>query len=272
MKKTIRDTLVSLIHYAGIAWLYRCSIGKNVPRVRVIAFHDIHNREWFETILARLVEEFHIVTPEQFEKSDFRTGVTNVLVTFDDGYESWVTVGLPTLQKYGVRGIFFINSGLLQVGEDQERAAQFTHDRLKVGERVLLKMEDADALRRAGHTIGGHTMHHTRLTEVSAEEVRKEVEEDKKFLETELATSLHHFAYPFGTHRDYSEATHRIVHSVGYTYLYSAEPGYCRDSGSLIPRTLIESEQSYQSLALWLYGAYDLFSLVKRCAVRYSSS
>ncbi len=271
MKKTIRDILILCIQFTGVAWLYRRLRCGSYPRVRVIAFHDVLDGSWFSGIITHLMDDYHVLTPEEFERRDFQKDRTNILITFDDGYASWVTTVLPVLRAHAIRGIFFTNSGLLAAAEAPDQGAAFVRERLMVGERVVLTKEGAVELAQAGQYIGGHTAYHTRLSERDSEEVFQEVSEDKAFLERSLGITMNHFAYPFGTYRDYSDMTHRGVRSTGYTYLYSAEPGFFREGEAVIPRTLIETGQSYESITRWLSGAYDVFSLLKRHVMGYSA-
>ena len=58
---------------------------------------------WFNDVVSMLVENFNVITPEQFRNREFDREKINVLLTFDDGYKSWVTTVLPILEENKIR-------------------------------------------------------------------------------------------------------------------------------------------------------------------------
>jgi peptidoglycan/xylan/chitin deacetylase (PgdA/CDA1 family) len=214
--------------------------------------------------MASIVQDFTVISPHEYEARVFNSKKIHILITFDDGYDSWVTICAPVLKKYGIQALFFVNSGLLALyGTDTEQSA-FVRENLMLSPKRTLSFDGMRFLMREGHTIGGHTENHKRLREVTHAVLVKEVQNDKKKIEHELGASISHFAYPFGARRDYSPETEQFVRSSGYSYVYIAEPGFVSNTDSHIPRTLIEKHQSYSELRLWMYGAYDLFTELKR--------
>jgi peptidoglycan/xylan/chitin deacetylase (PgdA/CDA1 family) len=264
MKHHIRNFSVALFAWSGVTTLYRVWSRRQGPLVRVIAFHDVHDTDWFETVISSLTREFQVITPLEFEMGAFSRERINVLISFDDGYASWVERCAPILHTHGVHALFFINSGLLDISHDHEKTDAFVSHQLKLSPKKPLTWEGAETLNREGHTIGGHTAHHVSLRNVPAEVVRSEVGEDKRVIEEKLGIRISHFAYPFGALRDYSHETERIIHECGYSFVYIAEPGFVRSGERHIPRTLIEKGQSYRDLRRWIYGSYDLFVNLKR--------
>jgi peptidoglycan/xylan/chitin deacetylase (PgdA/CDA1 family) len=264
MKHLLRNALIFFFTYTGIAPLYRKIIQNEGPLTRVVAFHDVDDGEWFRHIIASLAKEFHILSPHDFEQRTLHDKKINILITFDDGYKSWVDVCAPVLKEYGIKGLFFVNSGLLAAHGDEDATQTFVKENLRLSPKKTLSFEGMRELLREGHTCGGHTAHHRSLKGVAPDMVRSEVEDDKRVLEEELGVALRHFAYPFGTSKDYSGETEALIHSFGYTFVYIAEPGFSRVGGHHIPRTLVEKHQSYKSLARCMYGGYDIFVYLKR--------
>jgi peptidoglycan/xylan/chitin deacetylase (PgdA/CDA1 family) len=264
MKHATRDSIVLFFTYSGIAWLYRWWKRRRGPLVRVIGFHDVVDKSWFEALIKSLKRDMHILSPNDFAIRKFETKRMNILVTFDDGYESWIEVCAPVLKRYSVTALFFVNSKLVVSSADQEAIGAFVRESLRISPKRMIGKEGVDALLREGHTIGGHTASHMSLRNLSDTTVRHEVESDKYMLEETFGAPLEHFAYPFGTACDYSERTDTLIHNLGYPFVYTAEPGFYSKESMHIPRTLIENEQSYASLRGWLMGGYDLFSYLKR--------
>ncbi len=117
-----------------------------------------------------------------------------VVLTFDDGTEDAITRVLPALRKRGIRGAFFVCTGL-------------------VGTPGYLTWDEVRALAAAGMEVGSHSVHHARLADLDDEDLRRELVDSKRTLEAELGTPVDLIAYPFNSVR------RRVRHA-------AAEAGY----------------------------------------------
>ncbi len=97
--------------------------------------------------------------------------------------------------------------------------------------------------------------------------MKAEILEDKISLESKFATTLIDFAYPFGTHADHSEETKKAARTAGYSFIYTAEPGFFISADEHIPRLLLEEGQPISQVRRWILGSYDIFSKLK-CMMR----
>ncbi|MFF4774799.1 polysaccharide deacetylase family protein [Microtetraspora fusca] len=106
-----------------------------------------------------------------------KSPTTVVALTFDDGDRSHATAA-RLLEKHGLRGTFYVNSGDL-------------------GTPGKLSRRQVAAIAKAGHEIGGHTVNHERLTDLDPEEQAATICADRRAL---LGTGLRvrTFAYPYG--------------------------------------------------------------------------
>lgn len=269
IKHFIRDCSIGLFSILGISFLYRTKERRYHPLVRVIAFHDVPDGEWFESIISTLVTEFSVRTPAEFHARTFDAEKINVLLTFDDGYRSWIQVCLPILKKYGLTGIFFINSGLLDAVETGS-VSTYMREQLLQSPKEALSWEGARALVAAGQTIGGHTTAHSNLADQSEVQLAAEIQNDRRQIEEKLGVRILDFAYPFGRRAHYTNTVVREVTRAGYQYAYTAESGFAHLDAMLyeIPRTLIEPNQSVWSVRRWMYGGYDLFARIVTTYVR----
>jgi len=201
--------------------------------------------------------------------SEFRDGVRdetklNVLVTFDDGYASWVTHALPVLSLHGIHGLFFVNSGMLDLGKGQGGTDAFMREKLMIRPRAPLTWEGARTLLERGHTIGGHARMHENLSRLQGEALTKEIQEDKERIESTLSVMLADFAYPFGTREHYTKETRSAVERAGYTHGYTAVSRFVAPGETYsVSRMCIEDDATPRSLYVWLFGAYDLVDSVK---------
>ncbi len=123
-------------------------------------------------------------------------GVTPTVVslTFDDGQASQHAVG-SVLSQHGMAGTFYINSGLVGSSGYYMTWPQI-HD-----------------LANAGHEIGGHTVHHTNLTQVDTATATREVCDDRTALLNQGFSPLTSFAYPYTAK---NLTVEQIVASCGY--------------------------------------------------------
>lgn len=261
VKHILRDVFIFTIALTGVSFVYRVWAKTKGPLVRVLVFHDVPNREWFERTLATLRSRFRILTPDEFHARTFDSSSINLLLTFDDGYQSWIDVCVPVLKKYDVKGLFFINSGILDVAKDTVQADAYTKNQLKLSPRNLLTWEGAQMLVRSGHTIGGHTVHHENLAALGEDVVRTEILDDKQELESRLGVTLRDFAYPFGRKWHYTQKTTATALSAGYNHIYTAESSFILGTQTIeIPRVCLEKNQGVLSIIQWVLGGYDILS------------
>jgi peptidoglycan/xylan/chitin deacetylase (PgdA/CDA1 family) len=118
--------------------------------------------------------------------------ITVVSLTFDDANADQLPAA-QTLVDNGLRGTFFINSGFL-------------------GASDYMSTAQVQALAKAGHEIGGHTVNHPDLTAISAAEAKRQICLDRSNLSS-LGLSVTDFAYPFASENASVES---IVNACGY--------------------------------------------------------
>ncbi len=265
MKHFFRDLYIWTLDVSGILNISMKRLQKKNPLVRIVVFHDVPDEVWFDEVLQYLSKNTHVLTPDDFYARRFDAGRINTLLTFDDGYASWVSVVLPALQKYGYSGIFFLNSGLLNVSDDAQASDAFFEDRLRITPKPPLTWDGARVLLASGHRIGGHTVSHPVLSSCTYEAGLEEIRSDKARIESELSTVIEDFAYPFGTAAAISPEATLAAKDAGYLRAYTAESGFMSLNGELcmIPRMCLEKSQSITSIDRWMRGGFDLFTKIK---------
>ncbi len=260
MKHLIRDGFIWACCRFGLVALHQRQAKK--PLVRVVAFHDVADLAWFESLIATLSDRYHILQPADFVSGNFNNEKINLLLTFDDGYDSWVTTVLPVLEQHHLRGIFFVSTQILEVANDEEEATTFARKQLLLSPKKLLTTAGLHTLHQSGQVIGAHTHSHVSLGKVSLAAAQTEVTKNKAVLEQQLGTKISHFAYPFGTRIDFSAATTTLVQEHNFTHIYSAISGFLSRADSEIPRTLVEKNQPIMSVCRWIEGGYDIFARI----------
>ncbi|MCM1369894.1 MAG: polysaccharide deacetylase family protein [Candidatus Amulumruptor caecigallinarius] len=130
-------------------------------------------------------------------------GVKRVYITFDDGpipeSTPWV---LDVLDKYNVKATFFM-----------------------VGDNVRRYPELYEEVKRRGHAVGNHTMHHARGSRKSTKTFVNDVKEAAQYIESDLFRPPHgwmRFAQTEWVHRHYRIVMHDIV-TRDYSSLLTSE-------------------------------------------------
>lgn len=111
--------------------------------------------------------------------------------SYDDGISQDIRL-VEIFNKYGMKCTFNLNSGIMN-----ERGG-FQIDELSI---TRMSPEGLAKLYK-GHEIAVHTSTHPSLTELSDEEVRREISEDKSALESLFGYEICGMAYPYGTFDD----------------------------------------------------------------------
>ena len=268
--KLFRNFFIACVAMFGISFIYRTFKKKSGPLVRVLVFHDVQNAKWFKESVTFLVQKYHVISPEDFMHNRFDRGRINVLFTFDDGYTSWNDVCVPILREQNIQALFFINSGLVDVYGDRERQEKYVKNKLKLSSlHTTISWNGVKELLNTGHTIGGHTINHTRLSELRKKMQQDEIKCDKERIEKMIEKQIFLFAYPFGQQSDYTEDSEVFVKGVGYTYAFTTEGVFANQNESCrVSRLCIEDFQSRTSITNWIEGGYDVYRKLKSLCVR----
>lgn len=175
-----------------------------------------------------------------------------VLITFDDGYRSVLTMGAPILTKYGVPAVVFVCTGPMATrrrlwfdevaerdGEDAVEAwkaldydswtscAQ-TSALEESDPRALMTAEELATLAGcAGLEIGGHTVQHPILGRASASQQREEIEQNLRSIADWTGKSVRAFAYPNGQPGlDYGADTVSILRECGVDIAFTTRAAF----------------------------------------------
>jgi peptidoglycan/xylan/chitin deacetylase (PgdA/CDA1 family) len=94
-------------------------------------------------------------------------------------------------------------------------------------------------------TIGAHTVNHYTLSKLSPAEVKKEILESKRRLESHLGREVHHFAYPYGGKEEAGKREFDLVKECGFKTAVTARfagvfPAH-RQHLECLPRIFIHS-------------------------------
>lgn len=144
-------------------------------------------------------------------------GKKYLMITADDGYQDNLTRMLPLLEKYGYKAVVYVVTG---EGYNRWDVEHPTNPDTKVS---LMSGEQIKALAASGHVeIGGHTLTHPRLSQLTPEQQAHEIQENKLQLEILLGHPLLSFAYPYG---DMNESAKEQAIAAGYRFAVATNSG-----------------------------------------------
>ena len=122
----------------------------------------------------------------------------------------------------------------------------------------MMTWDQVRALRKAGHTIGAHTLSHPNVAHLSQSEARFEIIECKKTLEEELGEQIDHFSYPHpALNPEWSAQTLEITREAGFKSAVLTTPDTCVPGTSRLPssgftwRTTWTSSSGTCSVLFW---------------------
>ena len=239
--------------------------------LRVLLYHDIAPQEhvYFERQLGWLSRHWTFISPENFAaviNGEATIQNNSLLLTFDDGFASNLTVTQNILNPMGIQALFFVISDLVAI-EDHEEALQFivSHvlpDTTKYNLPNYLdnmKWSDLEALLEQGHTIGAHTRTHARLSEITTSSgLADEIVSSADSLENHLGIHIEHFAYTFGDLASFSSQALRVAKQ-RFRYVYSGLRGNnsVGTSSFAIRRDSLKPSDSHALVGALLEGGAD---------------
>lgn len=121
-------------------------------------------------------------------------------MSYDDGKMEDIRL-LEIFNKYGIKGTFNLNYGIMCQDQTGQKHPRISKDRIK----ELYK----------GHEIATHTMTHPTIARCPLTEVVEEILEDRKGLESITGTLVRGHAYPNGS---YNEEIKQLFGQMGIAY------------------------------------------------------
>ena len=109
-------------------------------------------------------------------------------LSYDDGVNTDKRM-IDTLNKYGIKATFNINTGIFGKGGEVFEKGKFGR----------ISRDEAKALYKdGGHEIALHSVHHKWMNNMNTVEAVQEILEDKRAIEELFGTIVRGMAYPYG--------------------------------------------------------------------------
>lgn len=226
---------------------------KPSPCVHILNGHMISrssgteaDRQRFERLLSILSEDCDFVNVEEAVRLiTTKTDVSRptLAFTFDDGFDDCYTFIAPTLEKFGVNAMFFINPNFATAAEgDEAYIRKFTEEMtLSPGKRPM-SWTQIKELHSRGFLFGAHTLDHYMIVNGDAAELRHQIIDCKSIMEKKLGVTCEHFAFPYGRLEQASEEAIAIAcETYKYVYSQSDHKHYFSFGGRVINRRHFEA-------------------------------
>lgn len=154
----------------------------------------------------------------------------SIVLTFDDGYETFYQNAYPLLKKYNVHAIEFVITDVLT------NPAYLTWGQIE-------EMDKSGLVE-----FGAHTMHHPYLTDLTANSANTEIVGSKKALEDHLGKPTEWFAYPYGS---YNNNVISEVRNAGFLGAVSTNYSSAQSVSKLyvLPRIMVDGRFSLDEFA-----------------------
>ncbi|MGI0487922.1 polysaccharide deacetylase family protein [Pantanalinema rosaneae CENA516] len=211
MGRLVGQLAPQLVAYLTPAPFPKIHAQARLAKVPVMMYHDIlpEKQVFFDVTPAEFEQHLQLIqqrglTPITMDQlvSHLQTGLPlpekPILLTFDDGYAGHYQYVYPLLKKYNYPAVFSIYTA--KVGKQMGRSSLTWEQLRQMAQDPLV-------------TIASHSVSHRVMPDLTDDEIRVEVTESKRILETELGTPIHYFTYPEGK---YDERVLTAVQEAGY--------------------------------------------------------
>jgi peptidoglycan/xylan/chitin deacetylase (PgdA/CDA1 family) len=152
---------------------------------------------------------------------------SDVLITFDDSYESDYTVALPLLKASKISARFFVVAN-------------------RVDQIGFLSGQQIQSLCAEGMIIGNHGMQHRKWSGLSERELREELVEARERIEQVTGARVVEAACPFG---GYDRRVLERLRASGYERVYTSDGGPTSADSWIQPRNTIVRGDNLQKVS-----------------------
>jgi peptidoglycan/xylan/chitin deacetylase (PgdA/CDA1 family) len=137
-----------------------------------------------------------------------------IILTFDDGYQDFLTAAVPVLRYYGLSATVFLVAD--RIGGVADWDAVY-------GEAApLLSWNELRALQEVGIEFGCHSSVHLPMTGMHLAALIEDTVRARVLLEEVLATRITTLAYPYGAEIEF---VRHVVGDLGFRAAVSCQPG-----------------------------------------------
>ena len=256
-----------------IYFIKKYLFGLSNDQLRVLLYHDIPIEKHLEFYnqLIKLQKSWNFISPKEFsdilnKKSKLKG--RNLLITFDDGYNSNRLVAKNILNLLGIKAIFFVVSDFVDI-KNRNVARKYVSTNIYPSLKLEnipesyynMRWNHLKQLIKDGHSIGAHTKTHPRLSNIkSKNELLDEIVNSANYIEKTLDISINYFAFPFGNKDSFSREAFMITKN-RFDFIFSGLRGDNNHTSKnfVLFRDSINLNFSNTLIASFLEGSSDFF-------------
>lgn len=188
-------------------------------KVPILLYHALFegraHAEKYAVAMDTFDRHIHYLSKKGFESISFHAFLNGfqpdpmkkyILITFDDGNDSDYSIAFRVLKRYGFVATFFVTVG-------------------RVGTRHYLGWDHLKEMVDGNMSVQSHSMNHLFLSDLSNDNLRKELNESKKILEDKFSLPVHFISLPGGF---YSRRVLKAAQGAGYKGVATSSPGLNR--------------------------------------------
>lgn len=241
--------------------------------VTILMFHDVsvHLQNSFYELVKILNKKYQILSCDEFHlflDGELKSNSKKIFITFDDGFHSNFVVAKEILNPLNISALFFILPKFINSHEGD--MASFVMNSIFNGsnpnnmhqaDMKPMSWEDVLELIKDGHSIGGHTNSHLRLSNVIDKSILyDELISSADYIEKKLNIKVKDFAYPFGSISSINSDAMKIAKE-RYQYIYSGVRGtnYLDTNKLALRREVINLEDNLAFNLSIIEGGLSIF-------------
>lgn len=227
---------------------------------------SISTQKFREQIKWLVDNDFNVMTLKQFwryPECGAAIPAKTVVLTFDDGYENFLTEAAPVLQEFGLAATAFLITDYIGKTNEYDKDVQDIQE---------LKMMDWDQIKLLGDfgwDLQCHTKSHYPLVEIDEEVLETELRVSRRILESKLGEVVEFFCFPYGA---FDRNSLQAVERAGYKAAISCIPGTVktdRVNRFQLSRSQVDSLMTMADFKVLFTPAYaklmDRFTADDRC-------
>lgn len=190
-----------------------------LPEANFNPLNTIISIQTFQEQIKFLSESYPIISLTEGMRQGYKTkSEIRIILSFDDGYIDNYDIVFPILRKRGLPAAFFVATDYIgngpfpdwkEICKRERPNYDFTKDR-------CVSWHELSEMAKNGMEIGSHGITHRSLASLSSEEAFYEIRKSKEILEAKLEKPCLHFAFPFGSRKDYNKKLVDSVKKAGY--------------------------------------------------------
>ena len=248
LKTTGALIALPLIGQASASFVWGTTIARPAGSVPVLLYHDISDQyvDEYTVSAAQFATQMEWLYNSGYQAISLGTlrhhsiPERTVVITFDDGYASFMDFAFPLLRNYGFKATINI------IGEYTGSYLSFSGNRPMLSWDEYRYLVDSGIADLGCHTYKLHIFNHRGAEGVSKETLREDLHLFQKTMMREIGKLSEILAWPYGF---YDHSTMVVAAREGFKYMLTSKRGFLDPTGTLneIPRRNIGGDTDFST-------------------------